>query len=79
MLLPIPGKKGKEAAAGKPVARPSTRQKKAGRGRRHGAGKKKPRQQMPRLGAIWGLNNAPRVRHEHPRPSDYSLQFRSDK
>ncbi len=30
MLLPIPGKKGKEAAAGKPVARPSTRQKKAG-------------------------------------------------
>ena len=30
MLLPIPGKKGKEAAASKPVARPGTRQKKAG-------------------------------------------------
>ncbi len=30
MLLPIPGKKGKEAAASKPVARPSSRQKKAG-------------------------------------------------
>jgi hypothetical protein len=30
MLLPIPGKKGKEAAASKTVARPSTRQKKAG-------------------------------------------------
>jgi DNA end-binding protein Ku len=30
MLLPIPGKKGKEAAASKPAARPSTRQKKAG-------------------------------------------------
>jgi DNA end-binding protein Ku len=30
MLLPIPGKKGKEAAAGKLVSRPSTRQKKAG-------------------------------------------------
>jgi hypothetical protein len=30
MLLPIPGKKAKETAASKPVARPSTRQKKAG-------------------------------------------------
>jgi DNA end-binding protein Ku len=30
MLLPIPGKKAKEAAASKPVARPSSRQKKAG-------------------------------------------------
>jgi DNA end-binding protein Ku len=30
MLLPIPGKKGKEAEASKPVARPATRQKKAG-------------------------------------------------
>ena len=30
MLLPIPGKKAKEAAASKPVARPGTRQKKAG-------------------------------------------------
>jgi DNA end-binding protein Ku len=30
MLLPIPGKKGKEAAAKKPLARPGTRQKKAG-------------------------------------------------
>jgi DNA end-binding protein Ku len=30
MLLPIPGKKGKEAAASKPIARPGTRQKKAG-------------------------------------------------
>jgi hypothetical protein len=29
MLLPIPGKKAKEEAAGKPVARPNTRQKKA--------------------------------------------------
>ena len=30
MLLPIPGKKGKEAAVSKIVAPPSTRQKKAG-------------------------------------------------
>jgi len=30
MLRPIPGKKAKEAAASKPVARPGTRQKKAG-------------------------------------------------
>jgi DNA end-binding protein Ku len=30
MLLPIAGKRGKEAAATKPVARPSARQKKAG-------------------------------------------------
>jgi len=30
MLLPIPGKKGKEAATSKPAARPGTRQKKAG-------------------------------------------------
>jgi len=30
MLLPIPGKEGKEAAAKKPLARPGTRQKKAG-------------------------------------------------
>ncbi len=30
MLLPIPGKKAKEAAAGKPVARASTWQKKRG-------------------------------------------------
>jgi hypothetical protein len=30
MPLPIPGKKGKEAAASKPIARPRTRQKKAG-------------------------------------------------
>jgi len=30
MLLPIPGKKGKETTASKPVARPSNRQKKAG-------------------------------------------------
>jgi hypothetical protein len=30
MLLPIPGKKGKEAAASKPVARAGTRQKKVG-------------------------------------------------
>jgi hypothetical protein len=30
MLLSIPGKKGKEAAASKPVVRSSTKQKKAG-------------------------------------------------
>jgi len=30
ILLPIPGKKSKEAAASKPVARPGSRQKKTG-------------------------------------------------